>query len=170
MTVFTKFYFFFFNIPDIFTSKHHLLSMLCFSLFFFQLSQQRDLVRAWPEQSKYCSTHAEGVSVCADLPVIKQAAGGNSANHHDLQHQVLSGQAAQWAEVCRRAPVCVCVRAYMHTFLSLLMITSQVAMQKILRVPEKYSLLPNWGIKKQNDNPSSLPHEPRERIKLVPVV
>lgn len=119
--------------------------MLCFSFLLPAIIAQGDLVRALSEQSKYCSTHAEGVSLYADPPVIKQAAAGKSANHHVLQHQVLSGQAAQQAEVCR----CVCAHACMHTLLCLLTITLQAAVQKILHIPEKYSPFPNThqGIK-----------------------
>lgn len=93
------------------------------------------------------------MSVCADVAAIKQAAGQNSANRHDLQHQVLSGQAARRAEVC--LCVRICVRTCMHTVLRLLMITSQVTMQKILHIPEKYSLFPNihQGIKSKMTPP-----------------
>lgn len=54
-----------------------------------------------------------------NLPVIKQAAGANSATHHDFQHELLSGQAAQRAEVCLCAPVCVRVHAHLHVHISL---------------------------------------------------
>lgn len=102
-----------FFIPGIFSLKRCLLLTLCFSLLLPAIITQRDLVRALSEQSKYCSTHAEGVSLYADPPVIKQAAAGKSANHRVLQHQVLSGQAAQQAEVCR---VCVRTLACTHFF------------------------------------------------------
>lgn len=102
------------------------------------------------------------MSVYADLSLIKQAAGGNSANHNDLQHQVLSGQAAQWAEVCLCARVCMCLRACMHTFLCLLTITSQVATQKILCIPEKYSLFPNIHQGIQNKITLPLPCLPNQ--------
>lgn len=87
----------------------------------------------------------------ADLAVIQQAAGGNSANHHGLQHGALGGQAARRAEVRVSLRVCSC----MYALLCLLQITLQAPMLKIPHIPEKYSLFPyiHQGIKTESTFP-----------------
>lgn len=136
--------------------------------FFLLLSAvpaKRPCIRAWSEQSKYCSTHTEGVSVCADLPVIKEAAGGNSANHHDLQHQVLSGQAARQAEVClrTRARACAlaCTRSLVPSPAHDHIASRQAKDPTHSRKVQPVSKHPP-GNKKQNYTPSFLPPKPGE--------